>query len=270
MNTELERCSRVLVVDDDEVNRKVAGLMLQHLGCAVVLATNGREALDVIETHALDIVFMDCRMPEMDGYDAAREVRRREAVENRARLPIVALTANALEGDRNDCLDAGMDDFVSKPFSRHDLKRSLTRWISARAAVAEDPALAEPAPPALDEVLDLAIVDRLRALRRPGRDGVFAKAVAIWTASSAADIVKLTDAVRSSDLEEARRIAHRIRGSTSTLGGRRLAKLLGIVEEHACSGALSSAMALIDDVTAAHRTTRHALHAAASSTRRDA
>jgi len=261
MRAEHERHARVLLVDDDEVNRKVAGLMLEHLGCVVVLATNGREALDVIEARGLDIVFMDCRMPEMDGYEAAREVRRREAIEERTRLPIVALTANAFVGDRNDCLDAGMDDFVSKPFSRRDLERPLTRWIPARALPGGH-APAEPEAPSA-EVLDLALIERLRALRRPGRDDVLAMAVARWTASSASDIVKLAHAVRASDPEAARRIAHTLRGATASLGGHRLAKLLAIIEEHARAGSLSAATALLDDVTAAHRTTRDALRAAA-------
>jgi CheY-like chemotaxis protein len=106
--------ARVLVAEDNVVSQRVATRLLERLGCRVEVAASGLEVLKKLEAESYDLVFMDCRMPEMDGYEATREIRRRE-VRNAARTPIVAMTAHALPGDREKCLEAGMDDFVAKP-----------------------------------------------------------------------------------------------------------------------------------------------------------
>lgn len=116
---------RVLVADDNPTNRKVAQAFLERLGCVVDLVVNGREACDAVGDGVYDLVFMDCQMPELDGYAATREIRRREG---ETRLPIVAMTASAMEGDREKCLAAGMDDYVTKPVKRDVLRDVLERW----------------------------------------------------------------------------------------------------------------------------------------------
>jgi CheY-like chemotaxis protein/HPt (histidine-containing phosphotransfer) domain-containing protein len=124
---------QVLLVEDNLVNQKVAVGMLKRLGCEVTVAPNGIDALKQLDEQIFDLVFMDCQMPEMDGYAATREIRRREEAGLWARwsghLPVVAMTANALQGDREKCLDAGMDDYVSKPAKTGTLDEMLTRWI---------------------------------------------------------------------------------------------------------------------------------------------
>ncbi len=124
--------SRVLLAEDNEINAEVAFVMFQNLGCSVDSVADGREALNAISTKLYDIVFMDCQMPEMDGFEATRLIRERETANNSDRMPIIALTANAILGDREDCLDAGMDDYISKPFTHEDLKQSLLRWTPHR------------------------------------------------------------------------------------------------------------------------------------------
>jgi signal transduction histidine kinase/CheY-like chemotaxis protein len=121
---------RVLLADDNAVNLKVARRMLEGLGCRVDVAANGREALSMVRGLPYDVVFMDCQMPEMDGYEAARAIRGLAGPESH--VPIVALTANALSGDRDRCLEAGMNDHVPKPITRDAVKDALERW--ARAA----------------------------------------------------------------------------------------------------------------------------------------
>ena len=129
--------AHVLLAEDNPVNQKVARVMLKHLGCLVDVAENGRLALEAIEQNRYDLVFMDCQMPEMDGYEATRALRRREAAGGPGhdgasavrRLPVVALTAHALKGDRERCLAAGMDDFVTKPTQQAELRRALERWL---------------------------------------------------------------------------------------------------------------------------------------------
>jgi PAS domain S-box-containing protein len=122
--------ARVLVAEDNLVNQKVQIRMLERLGCRVDVAATGSEALRMLETVPYDVVFMDCNMPELDGFDAAAEVRRREGAGRR--LPIVAMTAYAMQGDRERCLSAGMDDYISKPVTLDDLQAALERWVSRR------------------------------------------------------------------------------------------------------------------------------------------
>ncbi len=118
---------RVLLVEDHGVNEYIAVKMLEKLGCAVETAANGQEALDRIARDTFDLVFMDCEMPVMDGYTATRRLREREQPGAR-RLPVIALTAQAISGDRERCLAAGMDDYLSKPVSMEGLRGMLARW----------------------------------------------------------------------------------------------------------------------------------------------
>ncbi len=122
--------SRILVAEDNPVNQKLVARLLEKSGCQVDLAANGVEALAMWSTSRYDLVFMDCQMPTMDGFEAAREIRRREAGGGR-HTPIVALTANTMRGDQERCLAAGMDDFISKPFSSAMLYAALQRWSGA-------------------------------------------------------------------------------------------------------------------------------------------
>jgi CheY-like chemotaxis protein len=131
---------RVLLAEDNPVNLKVAVIMLRNLGLEVDVTTNGREALEAWERDRHTLIFMDCQMPELDGYQATREIRRREGRERRT--AIVAMTAEAISGDRESCLAAGMDDYVSKPVRREVLVRVLARWLDPerRPVPVEDPA----------------------------------------------------------------------------------------------------------------------------------
>jgi CheY-like chemotaxis protein len=130
--------ARVLVVEDDATNQIVARRLLEKLGHSVEIARNGVEAVHRVQEEAFDVVFMDCMMPEMDGYEATREIRSLEASGLR-RVPIVALTANAMAGDRERCLACGMDDYLTKPVNRGELARVLSRWVfEATEAPASD------------------------------------------------------------------------------------------------------------------------------------
>ncbi len=121
--------ARVLLAEDSQINQKVGRLMLMRLGCSVVVAANGREAIEQLARERFDIVFMDCQMPEMDGFEATAAIRIREAREGDARIPIIAMTASALAGDREKCLVADMDDHVPKPIQEHKLAAVLNRWV---------------------------------------------------------------------------------------------------------------------------------------------
>jgi CheY-like chemotaxis protein len=118
--------ARALVAEDNVVNQRLSRAILEKLGCQVDIASNGREAIEKLASSEYDVVFMDCQMPEMDGYEATREIRKRFG--NQDRIPIVAMTAHAMPGDREKCLHAGMDDYISKPVRPENFEAALERW----------------------------------------------------------------------------------------------------------------------------------------------
>ncbi len=125
----LALAGRVLLVEDNAVNQMVARRMLERLGLDCQCAVNGEEALALIDTTPFDLVLMDCQMPVMDGFTATRRLREKEAMTGRPRLPVIAMTANAMKGDRELCLDAGMDDYIAKPVKIDLLQNALVRWL---------------------------------------------------------------------------------------------------------------------------------------------
>jgi CheY-like chemotaxis protein len=128
--------ARVLLAEDNVVNQALAVAMLKGFGCQVEVANNGLEAVDALERRSFDLVLMDCHMPELDGFAATRAIRERERAGGTRRVPIIALTANAMEGDRERCLAAGMDDYLSKPFKHSQLQEAVARWTLPARSVA--------------------------------------------------------------------------------------------------------------------------------------
>ncbi len=120
---------RVLLVEDHPVNQKLGCIMLGHLGVSVTLAENGQQALELLAAQPFDLVFMDCQMPIMDGYETTAALRARESQEALPRIPVIAMTANAMAGDREKSLASGMDDHVAKPVQERQLAEALRRWL---------------------------------------------------------------------------------------------------------------------------------------------
>jgi CheY-like chemotaxis protein len=127
--------ARVLLAEDNAVNQRVAVRMLEKLGCQVDVAANGREAVESVWRSSYDCVFMDCQMPEMDGFEATAAIRRREDPGD-LHVPIIAITAHAMQGDRDRCLSAGMDDYLSKPVGAEALRTMLQKWVRRPDGVA--------------------------------------------------------------------------------------------------------------------------------------
>jgi CheY-like chemotaxis protein len=136
------RDALVLLVEDNPVNREVALSMLENLGCRVEMATDGLEAVEAASRTRFDLILMDCQMPRMDGYQATELIRQNERIPCREpiRVPIVALTAHAMEGDRHQCLLAGMDDYLTKPFTQEQLRELLERCLKSKGSRGQDEA----------------------------------------------------------------------------------------------------------------------------------
>ena len=230
---------RVLLAEDHNINREVALRMLEQAGCEVQIAEDGRQAITMVAAQHFDVVLMDCQMPEMDGLEATAHLRRREWELGSPRLPIIALTANALRGDRERCLAAGMDDFVSKPFRRSDLLRAIERVTSGTPFALAGPAsaprasIAQPPPPTGAAPLDAEALARIRALQRPGRPDLLARLVRAYVSAGPREIEALELAMRCGDVGRAAKIAHTLKSSSATLGATALAETLARVERHA-------------------------------------
>src|SRR5262249_11842094 len=235
--TEFAAVLRTLLVEDNPVNQSVAKSMLEKLGCRVDVAANGREALEMLQTLPYQIVFMDCQMPEMDGYEATSAWRRRERPGQR--LPIIAMTAHAMAGDREKCLAAGMDDYLSKPVRLADLQDVLARWMR-REPPAAAAKVSAPETPRESPLLDLSVVDNLRSLADDdaGTD-LFADLLNMFRDSTTGGLVELRQAVRDQDPKTLTMTAHTLKGSSANLGARQMTQVCRQLEILGKSGSVA-------------------------------
>jgi two-component system, sensor histidine kinase and response regulator len=253
---------RVLLAEDNLINQEVALGLLEELGCQVKVVDNGRAAYEAVASEPFDAVLMDCQMPEVDGLEATQAIRQREAATGDGRhIPIVALTANALMGDRERCLAVGMDDFVSKPFRGDDLWAALLRVRAAApqtrpSAGSGSGGGAEPGgatlPASAEAALDREVIDRLRALGRGGRPGLLERVLALFRDGTPGEIEALAAAIAQGQVEEVRKGAHALKGSSGTLGARELARACLELETAARGGDLASAPALLNRIRKQH------------------
>ena len=239
--------AHVLLVEDNPVNQELALHMLEVLGCRAVVVNHGRAALEALDRTAFDLILMDCQMPEMDGFEATAEIRRREAAgSNGRRIPIVALTAGAVGGDREKCLAAGMDDYVTKPFSLDQLERALRRWLPAPEAVpAEGKTVNTVAPERAMPHLDLRVLEGVRALGGNG-DALVTKVIGVYLDDAPGRLQSLREAVVRGDVLAAQRAAHAFKSASANLGAASLAELCRRMESEGETGCASALLAEIE------------------------
>ncbi|WP_426054178.1 ATP-binding protein [Janthinobacterium sp. PSPC2-1] len=239
---------RMLLVEDNAINQEIALAMLEDSGYDATPADNGRRALALWERYPFDVILMDCQMPEMDGFEATRRVRRMEAQQGRDRTPIIAVTANAILGDRELCLDAGMDDYLAKPYTRAALLAVLARWRPASAApkAAQTPAVTAqavqqaPAEPAA--LLDAAALQNLRAMRRPGRPDVLGRIIDLFYSDAPRLLGQLEVAAGASDAAALQLAAHTLKSSCANVGALGLSATCREIEQYARGNDVASAL----------------------------
>ena len=229
--------AKVLLAEDNIVNQQVAKGVLRKLGCRIELAMDGTQAVALFEKNSYDIIFMDCQMPRMDGYEATGVIRRQETSGSGGRIPIIALTANALSGDREKCLAAGMDDYVSKPFSQGRIARILEQWLP-RDLQRQDSnntisAVAKTAPDSEMEtnVIDQTALDAIRSLQAEGSEDILTRIIDIYLSDTPTQMTYLQKALNEKDTETVRTVAHSLKSSSANLGATVFSTLMKELEE---------------------------------------
>ncbi|MFL6618256.1 MAG: response regulator [Povalibacter sp.] len=214
--------ARVLLVEDNLVNQQVASRLLAAFGVQAQIAANGLEALERTQLEHFDLLFMDCQMPIMDGYEATRRIRLRELDEGRAHLPIIAMTANAMQGDRERCLAAGMDDYVAKPVKRDNLAQVLARWLSD---VAEQSLPIEGADESVSVIDERAFQQLCELFEKD-----VAEVVDAYLADSPRQLQVMNESIAEADYPVLDRAAHSLKSSSRSMGALQLAELCELLE----------------------------------------
>lgn len=212
---------RIIIAEDDAINQQVALGQLQTLGYHAEVATNGRELLAAMEQTDYDLVLMDCQMPVMDGYAATAEIRRREGASRRT--IIIAMTANALDGDRDKCLAAGMDDYLSKPIKSERLRLMLRQWLTASDGAHPVTAGNHKKVPVLDQA-------HIASLRLVPQTGFLAGLIDVFIDEAALSLKAIHEAVGRDDKAEVHRLAHRLKGSCANMGATQMAAVAAGLE----------------------------------------
>jgi two-component system sensor histidine kinase/response regulator len=225
---------KILVAEDNEINLKVVHAHLRALGYDVDAVNDGVAALDALEAgHRYAAVIMDGQMPTMDGYETTRAQRARETRSGQRRVPIIALTAHAMTGDRRTAFAAGMDDYLSKPFTQQQLQKALLRWAARPAAsVSEFP----------PDALDTSITSQLLELEEE-EPGFICEVIESFFQTAEESIERMKAAIEGGDLESIRAAAHMVRGSSQQLGARRLGATCAKLESVSTTGDASSIVA---------------------------
>lgn len=274
---------RVLVAENNLVNQEVVKAMLQSLGCQVDVVETGKEALAAISEESYALILMDCQMPDMNGFEATKAIRALENKDNaRGRMPVVALTAHGMKGDREACLTAGMDDYLTKPFNKEQLQEILAKWLQAQPAPdpetngsafsgscntrdGEHPPLGtEHLHVGLEELspgqpLDGRILREIRSLQQEGTSDLLNKVIRAYVSQTPDLMERLFNAVCQGNASEAYEIAHTLKSSSANIGALPLAKLFKKLETLVQEKTLDQAKPILAHISSEYDRVRNAL-----------
>ena len=210
----------ILLAEDNEVNQEVAKGMLERLNCAVDIAVNGKDAVSKMINTPYHLIFMDCHMPVMDGFSASQKIRDYEAQQQCSRVPIIALTASAMQGDRERCLNAGMDDYLTKPFVRKDLKHVLQQWldISNKTVTPKEKVIKN------NEDKTLCVLDKkvLRQIKEEINGQSIVWLIDLFLQELPNYIQAITESLQEKDCDALYLAAHKLKGASANLGAKQL------------------------------------------------
>jgi CheY-like chemotaxis protein/HPt (histidine-containing phosphotransfer) domain-containing protein len=244
--------ARLLVAEDNEVNQKVAVMMLERLGYRADVAANGIEAVEALSRIPYAAVLMDVQMPKMDGYEATAKVRELEGTTRHT--PIIAMTANALAGDREKALAAGMDDYIAKPVKPEALGAVLRRWVPQE----ESPAPEVPEKTGAGEALDPEVMAGLREL---GGAEMLTELAGMFLDDASSCLATLREAIEAGDANSAERVAHTLKGSSGNMGAKEMAAICAELQDTGSSGDLTRAPELLEQLEDEFKQVRSALEA---------
>ena len=237
---------RILLVDDNQINRKLGSLLLKKCGCGYVLANNGQEAVDLLTQQAVDLVLMDCRMPEMDGFEATRLIRSR--TDHLSKIPIVALTASAMQDDRNACLAAGMNDYLTKPLNTEKLYDILAQYLPVRETNQQiSHELTEP----FDEEGKEQPVEIWRLRDATANDSaLMAEMIDLFIDEAQRGLTATREALTNGDAVGLRELAHSIKGASANMGARHMIETASQLEKLGETGEIARAGGIMDQLDA--------------------
>ena len=249
----MRKTGTILLAEDNEINREVAVEMITPLGYQVVCVSSGRQAISAVQAGKVDLVLMDCQMPQMDGYEATRAIRAwEEGAAPASRVPILALTAHAMAGDRELCLEAGMDDYLTKPLDPDKLARALARWLAAEAAgqtAKLSLAAVAKTEPAADGI------DYPSLLRRClGKPELAKRLVQKFLEQAAQDLQEMERAIEAKESSAVSAAAHRLKGSASNLCANGVRQCAAAMEAAGRRNNLAEARALLPQLASAIQT----------------
>jgi CheY-like chemotaxis protein/HPt (histidine-containing phosphotransfer) domain-containing protein len=246
---------RLLLADDNPIKQKVGLSVLQKLGYRADIATNGVEVLRALEQKAYDILFLDVQMPEMDGLEAARQIHQRWSADKRPR--IIAMTGNALVGDREKCLQAGMDDYISKPVRVGELLSALQRWGATKARKPDTVFLSRPKSGAAENLLDQAVITELRNMPPSNGVGMLQELVDLFLEGAPQRIAQITQSINDGPMLAFH--AHALKSMSLNLGAKRIVELSQKLEDLGRARNLHGAHALLQDLEIAFSQTKNQL-----------
>ncbi len=261
--------ARILIAEDNPVNQRVAMRQVEKLGYQADAVANGLELLEALARIHYALVLTDCQMPEMDGYKVAAEIRRREGASGH--MPIIAMTANAMQGEREKCLAAGMDDYISKPIRQEDLAAMIEHWLHRAEALTNDRPTGEPEKPAGTDLTATTaeagdgVKERLAALSKELGPQLVVELVDLFISDTGSRLAALRRTIEQDDPPALARQAHALRGSFSNMGADRMAELCAQLEEQGRGGLAQDTVVMLSELEEGFRLMQPLLKAARAS-----